>query len=189
MDVSVLKWIFVFVQIVLAIAAICTAYYIRIRLRPAALPPGFVDELNDLLHKRKFKDAFELARSEPSFVGRVLVGGMSRLQYGLDSAQKAASSTADMVQHEIKSVINFLPALAAMATLLGIVGSQAGLTRENSVALSTAIGMIASVCIAIPCAVGHVIFSNRLVSFDLEGRVVADDILVQMYHSSKKHAK
>ena len=48
----------------------------------AAIPPGFVDEFTDTVNKRKFKEAFDMARNDPSFLGQVLTAGMSRLSMG-----------------------------------------------------------------------------------------------------------
>ena len=59
-----------------------------------AIPPGFVDEFTDTVNKRKFKEAFDMARNDPSFLGQVLTAGMSRLQYGLEDAREAADEHA-----------------------------------------------------------------------------------------------
>src|SRR5262249_35258418 len=37
-----------------------------------AIPPGFVEEFTDTVNKRKFKEAFDLARNDSSYVARVL---------------------------------------------------------------------------------------------------------------------
>src|SRR5262245_61513221 len=55
-----------------------------------AVPPSFVDEFTDLVNKRQFKQAFELCRSDSSFLGRVMTAGMARLQYGIEDAREAA---------------------------------------------------------------------------------------------------
>ena len=57
----------------------------------SAIPPGFVDEFTDTVNKRKFKEAFDMARNDPSYLGQVLTAGMSRLQYGLEDAREAAA--------------------------------------------------------------------------------------------------
>ncbi|HEY2783463.1 MAG TPA: MotA/TolQ/ExbB proton channel family protein, partial [Fimbriiglobus sp.] len=45
------------------------------------IPAGFVEEFSDTVNKRKFKEAYDMAKADPSFLGRVLTAGMSRLQY------------------------------------------------------------------------------------------------------------
>ena len=57
-----------------------------------------MDEFTDTVNKRKFKEAFDMARNDPSFLGRVLTAGMSRLQYGLEDAREAAMNTLESDQ-------------------------------------------------------------------------------------------
>ena len=49
-----------------------------------------MDEFTDTVNKKKFKEAFDLARNDNSFLGRVLTAGMSRLTYGLEDAREAS---------------------------------------------------------------------------------------------------
>src|SRR5882762_1061883 len=49
-----------------------------------ALPPAFVDEFTETVNKRKFREAFDLARGDQSYLARVLTAGMGRLQYGIE---------------------------------------------------------------------------------------------------------
>ena len=71
---------------------LCVLLALDLRMS-AAIPPGFVDEFTDTVNKRKFKEAFDMARNDPSFLGQVLTAGMSRLQYGLEDAREAAMNT------------------------------------------------------------------------------------------------
>ena len=84
-------WVFgpMILAISVALVALIVLLFLDLRMT-AAIPAGFVDEFTDTVNKRKFKEAFEMARNDPSFLGRVLTAGMSRLQYGLEDAREAA---------------------------------------------------------------------------------------------------
>ena len=75
----------------LSIGLVALVVLLALDLRmDVAIPPGFVEEFTDTVNKRKFKEAFDMARNDPSFLGQVLTAGMSRLQYGIEDAREAA---------------------------------------------------------------------------------------------------
>ena len=76
-----LGWIFGPMLLAISVGMVALVVLLILDLRmTSAIPPGFVDEFTDTVNKRKFKEAFDLARNDPSFLGRVLTAGMSRLQ-------------------------------------------------------------------------------------------------------------
>jgi len=83
-------WVFgsAFVLMSLVLVGLIVLLLLDLRMS-VAIPPGFVDEFVDTVNKRRFKEAFDMARNDPSFLGRVLTAGMSRLQYGIDDARDA----------------------------------------------------------------------------------------------------
>ena len=84
-------WVFgpLLLIVSVCLAAICVMLFMDLRTGQA-VPDGFVDEFTDTVNKRRFKEAFEMAREDPSMLGRVLTAGMSRLQYGLEDAREAS---------------------------------------------------------------------------------------------------
>ena len=88
-------WIFSFALGIpsIALVAICVLLALDLRMS-VAIPPGFVDEFIDTVNKRRFREAFEMARDDTSFLGRVLSAGMARLQYGIEDARVRATFVA-----------------------------------------------------------------------------------------------
>src|SRR5262249_14593553 len=77
-----LGWVFGPLLLAVSVAMLALVVLLALDLRmTSAIPPGFVDEFTDIVNKRKFKEAFDMARNDPSFLGQVLTAGMSRLQY------------------------------------------------------------------------------------------------------------
>src|SRR5206468_12746470 len=74
----------------------------------AAVPPAFVDDFTDTVNKRQFKQAFDLCRSDGSFLARVLGAGMARLQYGIEDARHAANHMVDSARAGKQPLINYL---------------------------------------------------------------------------------
>jgi biopolymer transport protein ExbB len=165
----------------------------------AAIPNGFVDDFTDTVNKRKFKEAFDMAKEDNSYLGRVLTAGMGRLQYGLEDAREAAANTLDAIKGSKDRWNNYIAVIGTLGPLLGLVGtvygmiqaflalgansSKEGLTEGISHALCvTLIGVV----IAVPAIALNVFFRNRITQLTMDVGHVADDLLTQMYHNSKK---
>jgi biopolymer transport protein ExbB len=168
-----------------------------------AIPPAFVEEFTDTINKRRFKEAFELARQDTSFLGRVMTTGMGRLQYGLEDAREAALNTLDAIKGSKERWNNYLAVIASLGPLLGLVGTVYGMIGafkalgggENknaslladSIAHALAVTLI-GIAIAVPALALNTFFRNRINQVTMDVGHVADDLLTQMFHNSKKPA-
>ncbi len=166
-----------------------------------AIPPAFVEDFTDTINKRKFKEAFELAKDESSYLGRVLTTGMGRLQYGLEDAREAANAMTESVKASKEQFIAFLATIGTLGPLLGLVGTVYGMIQSFSVlgktanpaasdladGISHALAVtLLGVSISVPAIFFHAFFRNRLIRISMETGAVADDLLTQMYYNSKK---
>lgn len=166
-----------------------------------AIPPGFVDEFVDTVNKRRFKEAFDMARNDSSFLGRVLTAGMSRLQYGLEDARDAASNMLDSIRSSKEQLNNYTAVIGSLGPLIGLVGTVLGMIRSfmslgqggppNPAELSKGISEALSVTflgigISVPAIFFNAFFRNRIISVSMDTSHIADDLLTQMYHNSKK---
>src|SRR5262249_48948068 len=91
------------------------------------IPAGFVDEFSNTVNQRKFKEAYDLAKADPSFLGRVLTAGMARLQYGLDDARDAAGNMVESIRIDKEQKNNYLAVIGTLGPLLGLVGTVFGM--------------------------------------------------------------
>jgi biopolymer transport protein ExbB len=169
-----------------------------------AIPPAFVDEFTDTVNKRKFREAYDMARNDTSYLGRVLTAGMGRLQYGIEDARETAYHTVDSVRASKDQLITYLATIGALGPMLGLVGtvygmilsfmelSQPGKTpnpQKLADGISHALVVtLLGVGLAVPAIFFHAFFRNRLVRISMDAANVADDLLTQMYHNSKKPA-
>lgn len=167
----------------------------------AAIPAGFVDEFTDTVNKRKFKEAYDMARADPSYLGRVLTAGMSRLQYGIEDAREASLNTLEAVKSDKEQKNNYTAVIATLGPLLGLVGTVFGMieafmelstgSNPNPAKLADGIShalavTLVGVGIAVPAIMANTYFRNRITQIMLEVGSVSDDLLTQMYHNSKK---
>lgn len=170
----------------------------------AVIPVGFVEEFVDTVNKRQFKQAFDLAAANTSFLGRVLTAGMRRLQYGLEDAREAAMNTLDTIKSGKDQLNSYLAVIGTIGPLLGLVGTVFGMIKafmalnkpDASIdpkllaeGISHALCMtLAGVALAVPAIFFNAFFKNRIMHVSMDCGNTADDLLTQMYHNSKKPA-
>ncbi|HEY1381763.1 MAG TPA: MotA/TolQ/ExbB proton channel family protein, partial [Gemmataceae bacterium] len=168
-----------------------------------AIPPGFVEEFTDTVNKRKFKEAFELARNDPSFLGKVLTGGMSRLQYGIEDARDAALNMVESLKSSKEQLNNYTAVISSLGPLIGLVGTVFGMILSfkelakggkvdaarlaDGISHALVITML-GIGIAVPGLFFNAFFRNRITRISMDTANIADDLLTQMYHNSKKPA-
>jgi biopolymer transport protein ExbB len=198
-------WFFGLVLFGVSVTLVALVVLLSIDLRMSvAIPTSFVDEFTDTVNKRRFREAYELARNDTSFLGRVLTAGMSRLQYGIEDARETAFHTVDSVKAGKDQLITYLATIGSLGPMLGLVGtvygmilsflelSQPGKTpnpQKLADGISHALVItLLGIAIAVPAIFCHAFFRNRLIRISMDTSSVADDLLTQMYHNSKRPA-
>jgi biopolymer transport protein ExbB len=185
-----------------ALVALCVLLALDLRMS-GAIPPGFVEEFTNIVNQRKFKEAFEMARSDPSFLGQVLTAGMSRLQYGLEDAREAAMNALESIKADKDQKNNYTAVIGTLGPMFGLVGTVYGMIKSFSV-LATAtqinpakladgiahalVVTLFGIAISVPAIFFNAYFRNRITRLCMDVGHIADDLLTQMYHNSKKQA-
>jgi biopolymer transport protein ExbB len=129
---------------------------------------------------------------------------MGRLQYGIEDAREAMMAMVDSVKAGKDSWISYLGIIGTLGPLLGLVGTVSGMIgafrklgeAEGAPNASDLAGEIShalvvtlvGVAIAVPAIFFFTFFKNRLTSISVNVSNLADDLLTQMYHNSKKAA-
>jgi biopolymer transport protein ExbB len=191
-----------FLGLSVALVALIVLLAMDLRLS-AAIPPRFVEEFTDTVNQRRFKDAFDLARNDPSFLGKVLTGGMSRLQYGLEDARDAALNMVESLKSSKEQLNNYTAVISSLGPLIGLVGTVFGMILSfkelarggkvdaarlaDGISHALVITML-GIGLAVPGLFFNAFFRNRITRIAMDTANIADDLLTQMYHNSKKPA-
>jgi biopolymer transport protein ExbB len=193
---------FGFILLVVSICLVALIVLLAMDLRMSgAIPPGFVEEFTDTVNKRQFKAAYEMAKGDSSFLGRVMTAGMARLQYGIDDAREAAFNMVESIKAGKDTLVAYLATIGTLGPLLGLIGTVWGMigafrtlhSGENFQALAGFIAQalvltLLGISLSVPAIFTHTFFRNRLTRISLDTANIADDLLTQMYHNSKKPA-
>lgn len=196
-------WTFGTIFIVLSVSLVALIALLSLDLRMSvAVPPGFVEQFTDTVNKRKFKEAFELARADKSFLARVLTNGMARLQYGIEDARDAAFNTVAAIKSSKDQLTNYVAVISSLGPYIGLVGTVFGMilsfkelarpgarVEANRLADGISHALVVTMVgigIAVPGLFFTVFFRNRATKIAMDTENLADDLLTQMYHNSKK---
>ncbi|MFM7149557.1 MAG: MotA/TolQ/ExbB proton channel family protein [Gemmataceae bacterium] len=195
-------WLFGIVLLAISISLVTLVVLLVMELRmDAAVPPAFVEEFTDTVNQRQFRQAYDLAREDQSFVARVLTAGMARLQYGIEDAREASFSMLESVKAGKEQLIVYLATIGTLGPLLGLVGTVFGMilsfmtlssgSQINAQQLADDIShalviTLLGIGLSVPAIFCHAFFKNRLIRITHDAGTVADDLLTQMYYNSRK---
>jgi biopolymer transport protein ExbB len=197
--------VFGLILLAVSIALVALIVLLAMDLRSTvAIPPAFVEQFTDTVNKRRIREAYELARQNDSFLARVLAAGMARLQYGIEDARETAFHTVESIKASKDQLISYLATIGTLGPMIGLVGTVYGMIlafmelgqqgkTPNPARLADAIShalviTLLGIALAVPAIFCHAFFRNRLVRMGMDTANVADDLLTQMYHSSKRPA-
>lgn len=193
----------IFLALSIGTVALIIILFMDLRMGDA-ISPTFVDEFTNMVNKRQFKQAYELAKNDTSYLARVLSAGMSRLQYGIEDARESMFGQGEMIKSGKDSMISYLSAVGTLGPLLGLVGTVSGMigafrklgssakapdASELAGEISHALVVtLVGVAISCPAIFFFTFFKNRLNGISHGVMTLSDDLLTQMYHNSKKPA-
>ena len=95
--------------------------------RSVFMPPAFIAEFESKLNNRDLPGAFELAKKEDSILGKLLVGGMSRLNKGYEESAAGIAEVADDENLGLDHKLSYISMIGAVAPMLGLLGTVQGM--------------------------------------------------------------
>jgi biopolymer transport protein ExbB len=196
-------WLFGIIFLVVSIGTVALIIVLLFDLKLSeAMNPDFVNEFTGLVNKRQFKQAFELCKNDSSFLARVMTAGMGRLQYGIEDAREAMIGMVETIKAGKEGLISYLASIGTLGPMLGLVGTVSGMigafyklgsatkapdASELAGEISHALVVtLVGVAVSVPAIFFYSFFKNRLTSISHHTGNLADDLLTQMYHNSKK---
>jgi biopolymer transport protein ExbB len=95
--------------------------------RSKVIPPELVSEFELRIKEKKYQEAYELARKNPSFLGKVLAAGMGRIGTGYAQAVEAMHEAGEDEGMRLEHRLSWLAILGTTGPLLGLVGTVEGI--------------------------------------------------------------
>src|SRR5262249_31382603 len=132
---------------------------------------------------------------------RVLMAGMSRLQYGIEDAREAAINAVENIRAGKDQFIVYLATIGTLGPLLGLVGTVWGMietfmelgrstgginAQQIADKISHALAVtLVGIALSVPAIFFHAFFRNRLTRISHDVGALPDALLPQMHHTPK----
>jgi biopolymer transport protein ExbB len=116
-----------FTFVALVVMNILTAR--RENVAPLQLVEGFEKCLNE----HRYQEAYELARSDDSFLGRVLAAGMAKLSAGFAKATEAMQDVGEDETMKLEHRLSHIQLIASISPMVGLLGTVQGMIMSFSV--------------------------------------------------------
>lgn len=182
--------IFLCMSFVLVALILINAMQIR---RETLLPTRFVEEFEQKLSGKDYQGAYETARTDDSFVARVLAAGLSKLSRGYPEAVEGMQEVGEEENMILEHRLSYLALIGSIAPMVGLLGTVWGMVASfQTIARSTTqpkpaeladgiatalVTTLEGLIIAIPAMIAYSLLRNRAARYVLEVGMVSDGLM------------
>jgi biopolymer transport protein ExbB len=161
----------------------------RDNILPATLIDGFEAQLN----AKKYQEAYELAKNDESFLGKVLAAGLARLSSGYPQAIEAMQEVGEEENMVLEHRLSYLALIGTISPMFGLLGTVDGMVQAFEViarstvspkpaeladGIATAlVTTLVGLWLAIPAIAAFNILRNRMARLVLEVGVVSENLM------------
>ena len=146
--------------------------------RENVCPSTLIDGFEKHLDEKQYQEAYELAKSDDSYLGQVLAAGLSKLSSGYPQALEAMQEVGEEENMKMDHRLSYMALIGTISPMLGLFGTVDGMIRSFSV-IAHAVGTpppselakgvatalwttLVGLAIAIPAVAAFGIIKNRL---------------------------
>ena len=170
----------------------------RENIVPIALVQGFEQFLNE----KKYQEAYELAKSDDSFLGQVLSAGLAKLSAGYPQAIEAMQEVGEEETMKLEHRLSYIALVGTISPMVGLLGTVDGMVDSffeiassdiapkpaklaegiSQALITTLVGLF----LAIPAIAVFGILRNRFQRLTLEVGIVAETLMSRFQNVGKK---
>ena len=165
---------------------------------PVTLVEGFEAHLND----KQYQEAYELAKSDESFLGQVLSAGLAKLSAGYEKAIEAMQEVGEEENMKLEHRLSYMALIGTISPMIGLFGTVHGMISSFNViansgstpkasALATGISTalfttLVGLAIAIPAIAAYNILKNRIARLVLEVGILSEGLMGRFENVGKQ---
>jgi biopolymer transport protein ExbB len=170
----------------------------RDNVLPAELIEGFEAHLNS----KQYQQAYELAKNDESFLGKVLSAGLAKLSVGYGPALEAMQEVGEDEAMKLEHRLSYMALIGTISPMVGLLGTVQGMIASfDVIATSTtapkpsdlAAGIatalfttLMGLLIAIPALGAYGILRNRVERLVLEVGIVSESLMSRFQNVGAK---
>ena len=193
--------------LILLLLSVTAAYLIFDHLmtirRKDLMPEGLGEQVRQSLLSGDVKGAQDACNARPSFLGFVLMHGISELEFGWTSVEKSLEDALAEQSARLFRKIEYLSVIGNIAPMVGLLGTVIGMiVAFQSVAATQAptasapqlatgiyqalVTTVGGLIVAIPSIGAFAIFRNRIDQFVAEAAYLAQHVFAPLRRKAKK---
>ena len=116
--------------------------------RDILLPPDFIEAFEEKLGAKDYQGAYELAKNDDSFLARVLVAGLGKLNRGYAEAIEGMQEVGEDENMALEHRLSYLALIGSIGPMVGLMGTVYGMIQSfQKIANSDGLGDVAEVAI------------------------------------------
>ena len=196
-----LGYILVFVALSFILVALFIMNILSLR-RDSVCPAQLIEGFEAHLDQKQYQEAYELSKTDESFLGNVLSSGLAKLSTSYQHAVGAMQEVGAEEQMKLEHQLSYLALIGTITPMIGLFGTvhgmissfftiaTAGATPDPSKlaeGISTALlTTLLGLAIAIPAIAGYNILKNRVQRLVLEVGTTSENLMGRFEKVGKK---
>lgn len=162
--------------------------------RENVVPSTLVAEFEQHLEAKQMQQAYDLARSDESFLGHVLSAGLAKVSSGYDQAIEAMQEVGEEENMRLEHRLSYLALIGTLSPMIGLLGTVNGMIDSFKLIANTSTGApdpqalaqgistalfttFIGLIIAIPALAAYNLLRNRVSRLVLEVGIVSEGLM------------
>lgn len=198
---SYLSWLFnslgilysvIFLSLSFALVAVFVMNVLTAR-REHILPSQLIEGFEAQLNAKNYQGAYEMAKGDESFLGKVLAAGLARISSGYPQAIEAMQEVGEEENMRLDHRLSYLALIGTISPMFGLLGTVDGMVQafdviahsqtspkpaELATGIATAlVTTLIGLWLAIPAVAAFNILRNRVARLVLEVGIVSENLM------------
>ena len=161
--------------------------------RESVLPSPLIDGFEAHLNAKRYQEAYELAKNDDSFLGKVLSAGLARISSGYPQALEAMQEVGEEENMQLEHRLSYLALIGTISPMFGLLGTVDGMVQAFEViarstvspkpaeladGIATAlVTTLVGLWLAIPAIAAYTILRNRVSRLVLDVGIISENMM------------
>jgi biopolymer transport protein ExbB len=161
--------------------------------REYILPSQLIESFEAHLNAKRYQEAYELAKNDESFLGKVLSAGLAKISSGYPQAIEAMQEVGEEENMRLEHRLSYLALIGTISPMFGLLGTVDGMVQAfGDIARSTVtpkpaelaqgimtalVTTLVGLWLAIPAIMAFNILRNRVARLVLEVGIVSENLM------------
>ncbi|MEX2121858.1 MAG: MotA/TolQ/ExbB proton channel family protein [Pirellulales bacterium] len=195
------KYVIIFLALSFTLVALVVMNILTLR-RSSIVPLDLVEGFEAHLNEKRYQEAYDLAKSDDSFLGHVLSAGLGKLSAGYPQAIEAMQEVGEEETMKLEHRLGYIALIGTICPMVGLLGTVDGMVdafreiatqgtqpkpSELAKAISKAlITTLVGLWLAIPAIAIFGIMRNRMARLTLEVGILSEGLMSRFSNVGKK---